>query len=150
MCRSWDSNSGHTTHLSRLIFPDSYIFFLFKFSQIKTFTINRLVKKLVLISELHNEKLSSDLITNITDLLHYRKSIREIAKIIGRSKTTNSRYLKKMASQVPQSKIGRLQKLLYRDKWGIAWLRVNSGPKTAVGLTKRLHRERGQISIRNR
>ncbi|KAI0993895.1 hypothetical protein K3495_g14288 [Podosphaera aphanis] len=77
-------------------------------------------------------KLSSEQVTSITTLLNIGKSTREVAKIVECGKSTVANYRKVTATEAPDPKVGRPQKLTSRDKRAIARLMVNGGVKTAV------------------
>ncbi|KAI0997807.1 hypothetical protein K3495_g10382 [Podosphaera aphanis] len=87
-------------------------------------------------------KLSSEQVNSITTLLNNGKSTREVAKILGCGKSTVANYRKVTATEAPDPKVGRPQKLTSRDKRAIARSMVNGGVKTAVEMARLINTER--------
>ncbi|KAI0995468.1 hypothetical protein K3495_g12713 [Podosphaera aphanis] len=87
-------------------------------------------------------KLSSEHVTSTTTLLNNGKSSREVAKIVGCGKSTVANYRNVTATEAPDPKVGRSQKLTSRDKRAIARSIVNGGVKTAVEMARLINTER--------
>ncbi|KAI0996627.1 hypothetical protein K3495_g11556 [Podosphaera aphanis] len=87
-------------------------------------------------------KLSSEQVTSITTLLNNGKSTREVAKTIGCGKSTVANYRKVTATEAPDPKVGRPQKLTLRDKRAITRSMVNGGVKAAVEIARSIKTER--------
>ncbi|KAI0993420.1 hypothetical protein K3495_g14764 [Podosphaera aphanis] len=87
-------------------------------------------------------KLSSEQVTSITTLLNNGKSTREVAKTIGCGKSTVANYRKVTATEAPDPKVGRPQKLTSRDKRAITRSMVNGGVKAAVEIARSIKTER--------
>ncbi|KAI0992323.1 hypothetical protein K3495_g15863 [Podosphaera aphanis] len=87
-------------------------------------------------------KLSSEQVTSITTLLNNGKSTREVAKIVGCSKSTVANYRRVTVIEAPDPKVGRPQRLTTKDKRAIERSVVNGGIKTAVEMARLINTER--------
>lgn len=124
--------------------PISTIYLGGKIQPLCTNTVFLTHKRLILFLDPKMKKLSPEQVNNISTLLNDGKSIRDIANIIGCSKSTVINYRKINVNQLPKIKMGRPCKLSPRDKRAIKHFLTNGEAKTAVDIKKKLDQERGE------